>query len=245
MKTISQDISMNEIHDGLEDDVETSPGEVVSTWALIASLISVISIAHPMLWVLPPLAIVLAIVAIVMLRRSETRRGYWKAYIALALSALFGGWGPTQFLSRQIVFRNQADEVCEYFFRLIRLDRLPDAHQMHDERYLNADLNEPMQERYSKDEAALRDMFAFFAKPPLKQLAEAKGDFSTKWVASYNHEADFNEGSETIWMYYDVTIKNGDKTEVVPIRIIAERRGTSIHGKPRWHIKKITQRNST
>jgi hypothetical protein len=99
--------------------------------ALIAGLVSTLALAHPFLWIVPPIAVVLAIVALRTIAAEDADvTGKNLAVIGLMFALVFGLWAPARVLTRQWHLYSQAHFFADEWFDLLRAGKLHEAHQL-------------------------------------------------------------------------------------------------------------------
>ncbi|MDA1049988.1 MAG: hypothetical protein O3C40_05845 [Planctomycetota bacterium] len=98
--------------------------------ACIASLASFLAIVHPLLWVVPVVAIVVSVTAIVRVSAAQSRySGGRVAVIALCIAVLSGAYAPARTISRERALYARAQEKNEQWLSLVQLGRVQEAHQ--------------------------------------------------------------------------------------------------------------------
>src|SRR5688500_10904316 len=75
---------------------------IMAVLALLLGVASALALVHPFLWVVPPVAVVLSILAIRAIDAPDSNlTGRRLAIAGLALALLFGLWAPSRVLTRQ------------------------------------------------------------------------------------------------------------------------------------------------
>jgi len=98
--------------------------------ACIAGLASVLAIVHPLLWVVPVVAAILSICAIIGVSAAQSRySGRSAAVVALCVAALIGTYAPARSLSRERAIYTRAQAKAEEWLSLIQQGRVQEAHQ--------------------------------------------------------------------------------------------------------------------
>ncbi len=99
--------------------------------ACVAGLVSLLAVFHPLLWVLPVVAAVLSVSAIVRVSSAHSRySGRGAAVAALCLATLMGSYAPARSISRDRTLYAEAREKAEAWISLIQQGRLQEAHQL-------------------------------------------------------------------------------------------------------------------
>jgi hypothetical protein len=103
----------------------------ISGWSLAALFVGLASIAaifHPLLWSVPMIGVVVSLVALRQIKRSEVALwGRKAALTGLALSLLYGIAAPTRIISRDYWLSARAERLANTFLDLIRSKKTADA----------------------------------------------------------------------------------------------------------------------
>jgi hypothetical protein len=175
----------------LEDYRPISPLVVA---ACVAAVLSLLAVAHPLLWVLPVVAVVLSISAIVRVSAEHSRSGgRGVAVAALCFAALIGSYAPARSISRDRALFSQARAKAEEWISLIQQGRIQEAHQLSlspsdrfqgpgslDDHYTAVPPERTMSDGEADDLAASADLSpppaaaieTFMAKPAIAKLLE-------------------------------------------------------------------------
>ncbi|MBC8354220.1 MAG: hypothetical protein H8E66_19680 [Planctomycetes bacterium] len=112
----------------LEDYHPISPLTIGACLAACASLLAVI---HPILWVVPVVAVVLSTCAIVRVSSAHSRySGRTAAVFALCGAVLIGAYAPARVLSRDRLLYARSQEKAAEWIKLIQEGRVQEAHQL-------------------------------------------------------------------------------------------------------------------
>lgn len=98
--------------------------------AFVFGLLSITALAHPILWLLPLLAIIFATIAIVKIQQGGDLAGRPLAVIGLALALLFGSCSFTWNWAREATLSGQAQSHVKHWFNLLAEGQLLVAHQL-------------------------------------------------------------------------------------------------------------------
>ncbi len=111
-----------------EDYRPISPLAIMACVAGVASLLAVV---HPLLWIVPVVAVILSVAAIVRLSSPQSRYGGRNAAIAsLCLAALMGSYAPARVISHDRKLFAEGRARIEDWFSLIQQGRMQEAHQL-------------------------------------------------------------------------------------------------------------------
>lgn len=112
----------------LEDYRPISPLVMV---ACIAGLMSLLAIVHPLLWIVPVVAVILSVCAIRQLSTAQSRYGGRPgAVVALCLAALIGTYAPARSISRERALYMRAQTQAKRWISIFQQGRYLEAHQL-------------------------------------------------------------------------------------------------------------------
>ena len=110
---------------------EYQPLSRLSLASLIAALLSPVALVHPLLWIVPVIAVLLAILALRTIDRFDGElRGSGLARTALVVALLFGSWAVVWNMSYQYLVGRQARHYSQAWLELIKKGQLYEAHQL-------------------------------------------------------------------------------------------------------------------
>jgi hypothetical protein len=153
----------------------------------IASVLSLLALIHPLLWVIPVVTVVLAIIAIVRVSPADSDySGRLAAMIALCFATLVGGYAPARVISSERTLYAIAREKSEQWIALLQQGRIQEAHQFTksvDERYPGPESLAtyytvvPQSESRPPSEETMMEEMSSMSQPSteLKQFAEMEG----------------------------------------------------------------------
>jgi hypothetical protein len=111
----------------LEDYRPISPLVVL---ACVAGLASLLAILHPLLWIIPVVAVILSICAILQVSAPHSRSGgRLGAAAALCLAVLIGTYAPARAVSIEYALYTRAQEQAKKWISLVQHGRYQEAHQ--------------------------------------------------------------------------------------------------------------------
>lgn len=121
------EFSSNEI-----DTVEAyRPVNRLAIASLIIGLASAAALLNPLLWGLPVLAAVLALVALLQIGRSHgEQRGAILAKVGFGAAMLFASWSLSWYMTDYYVLTSQARVYGDEWINLVREGRIYEAHQL-------------------------------------------------------------------------------------------------------------------
>ena len=107
----------------------------ICPWAVAALLLggtSALALVHPGLWIVPPLAAIMAVYALrTIVNRKAELIGSSLALAGLAMALFFGVWGPARLVTRQAKLYSEARSRAEEWIDLVRDGRLHEAYELH------------------------------------------------------------------------------------------------------------------
>lgn len=169
--------------DELPLEEEYRPLSVLCVVALLAGLASPLSLAHPLLVVVPLAAAVLALLALRSLATAaQPMTGQRLAVAGLCLAMLFFGWGIAKRLHHRAVVRASAREFAEDWLRVLAAGDRTRAHQLHVAREFRVDPHAPIEQLYETKEDAMSDMGSFFASPAIQKFLAAGSSVEFRFV---------------------------------------------------------------
>ena len=119
---------------------ELEPGESVSyravsrlaVTALLLGAASSLALVHPLLWIIPPAAALVAIFALRVIAAHSTELvGRGAALAGLALALLFGTLAPAWLMSRQGLVYAEARTHADAWLEMVREGKLHEAYELH------------------------------------------------------------------------------------------------------------------
>ncbi|MCC7083821.1 MAG: DUF4190 domain-containing protein [Pirellulales bacterium] len=141
--------------------------------ALALGIASAAAMVGPVLWLVPLLAIITALVAMRRISASEELTGWYIALLGLLLAILFGVAAPARTLSRQYWLACRAEAFSGKFLEFLQHDKPYAAHQLRERSGVRKPLNEALPEAYNNDPESQKSFAKFVAEEPMKSLLEA------------------------------------------------------------------------
>jgi hypothetical protein len=157
----------------------------LSPWALVALVLGVLSpaaIVGPLLWFVPVLAVVVALIALRQIARSEGQfTGWYLALFGLLAAIFFGMAGPARTMSRRHILEERSARFAEKFIDLLRHNQPWSAYQL----TLPAGTRKPeastQTEPSEKDEQNKKHYDEFLKLDPIKNLLHAGAAAKAEW----------------------------------------------------------------
>jgi len=220
--------------------------------ALIVAVVSAVSLIHPLLWVVPAAAFVLALSALRQIGRSPELAGRNVALSALILALVLGSWSVSWVLTRQAMITRQAREHAERWFDLVREGKLREAHQLTKPAFERAPDGESLSEFYARETVKTppsladdpemmvlspqQELDQFFAEPPLANLVALGSDFDFEF--QQNESLTRVDAQLTLLQQrFKVRFQQDGKPREVELEIQLQRNVNN--GRAQWHVGKI------
>ncbi|HTN75155.1 MAG TPA: DUF4190 domain-containing protein [Pirellulaceae bacterium] len=229
-----------ELHVGTVDEQQLAAYRRVSVAAVIALVLGVASslaLTYWLLWVLPMIAVVVAIVALRAIDTpgsNLTGRGF--AVIGLVLALIFGLWAPTRAYTRQQHIYSQARPFADEWLELIRTGQLREAHQLtlrQAERQLTG---VDLAEFYAKSSEAKGEYDRFATERFLKKLAE-QGDRVTYTYVGGAELPPADMTGQTVMLGYRASWDDNGTPREVPLRVVLHRQQQADPSTYLWRIQ--------
>ena len=173
---------------------EYRPVSRLAVAALAAGVLSALALVSPIGWVLPLVAIGLAVAALVDVNRSDAKKaGGWAAVAGLALAVGFGAQAVTSAVVSRWLVERRAAAVARHWIDAVRAGRLADAMSVCEPRALPGG-ERPLHSAAAvpaagKDReaafaalAAVRGLEACGPKPPRVTAIEPAAETEAGWV---------------------------------------------------------------
>ena len=107
------------------------PVNRVAIASLITALASAAALLNPLLWSLPAVAVVMALIALFQIRKSNgEQRGAALAKVGFGLAVFFASWSLSWYLTDYYVLTKQARVYGDEWINLLREGKIYEAHQL-------------------------------------------------------------------------------------------------------------------
>lgn len=161
------------------------PLNKVALLACIAAVASFSALFHSLLWVVPAVAVVLAVSALVSLRRLDYKQtGYGLAAGSLVVAVFVGFYAPARVVSQQNARYEQAQTFVMQWVQLVQTGRLFEAHELRlvpIQRYQGP---KSLEEHYAQMKKNSEEMHATPTADEIQQMMQMTDD-------PYNHYQSF------------------------------------------------------
>jgi hypothetical protein len=217
---------------------------VTAVIALTLGVASVLALVHPLLWAVPPIAIVVAVVAIRTIDAPDSNlTGRNLALTGLAIALVFGLWAPTRILTRQAKLFSQARSFADEWFELVRTGKLHEAHQLSLSPIERQKPGTSIEAAYGAS-AELKKMNKDFwsSSPVVRQLADL-GEQATYEYVGGEGVSPREFVTEHIALNYRVRYNENGQERILPIRIGLDRNSTGEKTRYTWRVRGLADPN--
>lgn len=166
--------------------------------ACLSSVASLLAIAHPLLWVVPVVTVLLSIVAIVRISAPQSRYGGRGAAVcALCFAMLIVGYAPARSISRDRSLYSRSRARVEEFIALLQQGQVMKAHQIsldtHDRFQGPGSLTEHYAEKPPHVHSADEDMMEHMTleEPASNELKMFSDTLGTKDIIEFGESGRF------------------------------------------------------
>ena len=241
MSVVENQVTVKGIEDRFEEDYQAISAFCIVS--LILGLLSFSGFVSPLLWSLPMIGIVVSIIAILRVRRDHRLMGATAAYIGMTVSCFVLASAPVRHFSRQQALYSQArghavdwfemvqqQEVIEAFeFQLYYHERQPQGSNL--ENYYaetpamkmpGSDKDMDLETRMMATPDPYVRMKSFFARPPLKYVAEHPNG-EIQFVRNLRIERKTGLRRDKILQLYHYSFEENGARRTVAIEVKLER----------------------
>lgn len=178
----------------------------LAVWSIPLGLLSSLSLVSPLLWFLPVVAVAFALGGLWQIARSNDMTGRRLALTGMGLAILFGTWGMTWTISRQMVINRQSREHASEWLALMQQGEYMKAHQLGRNFFERLPSGSSLEEHYAEREPERSDadessqaslprppagMSPGSETPPSEQLKDFKNNGIPKILVAANGKFDF------------------------------------------------------
>jgi hypothetical protein len=205
--------------------------------ALVVGLASVVALAHPALWLVPAVGVLLGAAALRRIAQNAPALVGRKAAAAgLLLAVLFGTAAPTGWLVHRWLADRQARRFALVWFELLARDQPQGALQLTRHPNYRRPLDEPLPEAYAEGLDARDELKNYVAKPEVRTLL-ALGPKAR--VRYYDTEGQGRaDGRDVVRQVYAVTYEDAaGKPQSWFVAMTLERYKIESTGRARWRIE--------
>ena len=253
----------------VEDETLTGyrPISRLAIASLLLGLLSAAALLHPLLWILPISAVILAAIAFRQtVSPASELRGTAFALTAISLGFLFGSLAVSWQFSFQAALDRQAREYSTAWLELVRQGRLQEAHQLTkhsaerlapgvslDEAYAQREqpkskIDPPAMAANGMEGADLESLMteslaaqfgSFYAKPPLAKLIALDRTWKAQYRGSIGHSR-LNQYTRDVAQWFVVSYQDHGQPQTMDVVVVVER--TSVDREANWRISTVSDR---
>ncbi len=230
-------------HDSLPEhpDPDLTAYRPVSGWgvaALLVGLASAVALAHPLLWSVPLVGVVVAVIALRRIRRSEIKLlGRKAAIVGLAFSLIYGVAAPAHLLSRNHWLAARAQRLADEFIELVRTHQVDRAFAL---TLKSAETYSPRRRPMpgeNPETAPKTQEEAFLAEPPVSTLVSlgTKAHITHLETVVYIVEG----GRQSVGVLYEVHYQGEHTLNPLEVLVYVEQ-SFDAKGHERWWISSVS-----
>ena len=213
----------------------------VAVLALLVGLLSFTALTHPVLWCLPPLAVVLALAALYRIRHSDgALSGRGIAVLALGLACCAASLAVSRSVIARELQRRQATAFADRWFDAISGEQVRLAHQWTISKLMRAGRSQSLQEAYEGEENR-EALQKFMSDGPSRALIELAPDATFEYVRTRSIAGD----TKRVYFSLDYKVNApGSKYDGQEFGIVVLRRHDSELGIDWWQISQVGEIDS-
>jgi hypothetical protein len=216
----------------------------VSGWAVAALMLGLLSpaaIVAPILWLIPAIGLVAAIIAMWSISAAQGQKsGWYLALLGLLLAIFFGVAGPARAITRNIWLETRAERVAHVFVELLRQNKPLEAHELTRAASQRKPLGPNALELIQKNPDTKREYDRFLSSELVKTLLEW-GETAQVDLSSVSFLGS-NEHQDVLTVQYHIASKDAAKPLSLSGEIGLERTTELMTGSERWRVIPMAQR---
>jgi len=205
--------------------------------ALVVSCAAAVAMLGPIWWAVPVVGISLAALALARIRAADPRPwGESLAIAALFMSLLFAAAAPSHYFFRQVRVRQQAEEIAEEWFTLLRRQQYATALELSVAPRERQPLNSDLAKLYAEDEQRGQRLEEFVETDSLAReltiLLQRGGQ--PKLLEVDQHFT--SRGVDQLGLIYEIRYEEDGKTRTRSVRLSFERENSPHDARGLWKI---------
>ncbi len=217
----------------------------VERWAVAGLLLGMLSssaMLDSILWLLPPLGILINLIALGRIRRDASRVGRKAALAGLALSVTFAVAPVAQWASAYAILWRQGTPVADQWFEFLREGEPEKVLMLRFSPDMRQGLDEDLWLYFRSDKDARGELQGFVRNPTVRTLLALGPRAEARY---YKTSAVATEGGRAIAEYiYTVTYSEKDgKKKTFLLSVLAERKPTKRPGLHPWRVLDVVSRS--
>ncbi len=230
--------STNAVNEKIDD--RTAPYRAVSGLAVLALVLGILSAAAvvgPILWFIPLLAVIMALVAMRRIHVSQDLAGWNVAFLGLLLALLFGIAAPARTVSRQYWLSSRAEEFSDQFLKYLQQNNPHVAHQLKERAGVRKPLTDTLSDAYKQDPVSQKNLDQFISEEPAKTLLQQGTKAKIDRMATEFLGIDSRQ-NEIFSIRYRIML-DGSQKELETVTIV-KRSVDQTTGRETWQIEKAS-----
>jgi hypothetical protein len=220
----------------LEENPEYRSIDPAAIGGLLLGLLSPAAMAVPVLWLIPPLGVLVSSLALRRLRVDPARLGRAAAVLGLGLSVLFAVAPLTQWLTTHALLTRQAKPVADQWFAYLQQQQPEKALWLQFAPDYRPPLDEDVWFFYRHDKDAKTRLKKFVALPLVRALLDLGSDAQVRFYKATGSVSDGSQGQVSCW--YTVTFTDTDgRKKTFLVSLLLDRSPTRRDGISPWRIR--------
>ncbi len=208
--------------------------------ALVFGCASALALIHPFLWVIPAVAVVIAIVALRgIAREGANLTGRGLAITGLVLALFFGSWAPTRIVTRQSHLYRQARPYADQWLELMRAGKLYEAHQLMQIAGERQKPGSSLEVFYKNSSDARKQLDHSFELKPALTIRNQAGDATYEYLGGDGVSSEEGGHIEFVSLRYLMRYEEHGLAKETPVRIVLQRGDSEQPGVYYWSIRTI------
>ena len=214
-----------------------SPHRLAVT-ALVLALASPLTLVSPLLWILPGVAAILAVVARRQVAANPNQyTGLGISAVALALSLACLAMGPAQYFSQQQFMYRTATKNAEQWLELVGNGDLQRAHQLVLKKPERVETENEIAVLYSTNATKEREMNEYFSNDFARELVEAGDDAEYVFVAGKRISQYRRDNYVTL--QFSMSRENSGTTKTTLFNIVMARTPSDDKTEASWRVSNV------
>ena len=211
----------------------------VSTLAVAAAILGVVSaviLVNPLLAPLPVAALIAALVALRAIANSGGQLvGRIPALVGLCLATFFLGWGFTAHLARQSLLETRAKQAADGWLKLLQDGKVEQAHQFRLSPAARLSSSEALAEHYKSNKEAAEDLQVFKTGSGVRDLMTFGADSEVQFEGLASAVKDGY--TDILILKYSYARPSGERQ---PMWVHVSRRHDETTKRPEWEVSGLS-----
>lgn len=209
----------------------------LSILALALGLASLLAVVSPVLWILPIIGVLVAVIAL----RSITAHpqlltGRGIAILALTLSCFTVAFAPARHLTRQTRLYAQSRQWGEHWLELLRDGKVREAHQLRLPFNERAAVESALIDHYAQEQGKMM-LESFSMQSPVSDILRWGQRCQVRYVGNVNVES---KGSiDTVTQQFEVKLVDSNPPYTMKLELALSRRSFPGTNEARWEVQDV------